>query len=966
MSGLYNTHIPFGDKTTLIKNADNSFTRTYSDKTTEYYNLAGYMVSVSDKNGNVTTLTRDSNNKLTNIIDAAGRTYSITYNTNNFISQILLPNGKVINYTYNYIGLQNVTYPDQSFKTYEYFVGQLSGVKDENQKYIAKYTYDSNLHVATSSVDGNIDKLTYSTTDPNHTTVTDALGNSTTYTIDKSTGKSIPLSISGSGCSECGTGNVTYTYDSKANVISSTDANGNITTYTYDAKGNMLTKTEASGTSLQRTTTYTYDTQWNVPLTVTDPMGNTTTFEYDNKGNLVAITDADNNETDLTRNQQGLITEISWPDESTIDIIYDQYGNVATVTDEVGNTSSYSYDIMGNVLSRTDGQGNATNYTYDLRGRITELKDALNQVTNFSYDPAGHLIGLTDPKGNQTVFSYDNGNRLAKETDPLGKQTSYSYDVMDNISSTTDANGKTTAYTYDSHNHVISATYGDNTSASFSYDPNGNLTTAANQNISYTFTYDALNRKTSITDSLNRALSYSYDLNSNLTSSTNPGGTITYTYNDLNRVVSLNDGPGSTYTFGYDARGRRNQKNYPNGIATTYTYDSANRLTDMITLLGNDPLSWYNYVYDKVGNATQLSDLNSGAHTYSYDLIYRLTQATHPDQSAEQYSYDAVGNRLGTTVLTNNEVTQDSNFNYVYDNNGNLTQKTNRSTGQVTTYTWDGQNRLTQVSFPGSTTTFKYDPFGRRIEKNNGSVTRYLYDGPNVILTYDGNNQVLAKFTHGPGVDEPLSVTANGNKFYYHADRIGSIRNLSDYKGNIVQSYTYDSFGNIKSVLDPNISKPYAFTGREWDKETGLYYCRARYYDPMEGRFISKDPIGFVGGDVNLYGYVQNNPVNLFDPYGLASTPVVDILNGLEFGFRAAGVVVWEGKKAATQEAVKALAAEYLSKLLRLSEPSSFLLDKIYTGSQIPYEASSMKEMAERISIKINNVKKDVYKCKIH
>lgn len=113
-----------------------------------------------------------------------------------------------------------------------------------------------------------------------------------------------------------------------------------------------------------------------------------------------------------------------------------------------------------------------------------------------------------------------------------------------------------------------------------------------------------------------------------------------------------------------------------------------------------------------------------------------------------------------------------------------------------------------------------------------------------------------------------------------------------------------------------------------------------------------------------LDGYVQNNPVNFIDPYGLASKPVTDILNGLEFGFRAASVVVWEGKKAAAQEAAKALATEYLSKLLRLSEPSSFLVDKTYTVSQFPTEASSMKEMAQRISDRINKIRDGVYKCK--
>jgi len=98
---------------------------------------------------------------------------------------------------------------------------------------------------------------------------------------------------------------------------------------------------------------------------------------------------------------------------------------------------------------------------------------------------------------------------------------------------------------------------------------------------------------------------------------------------------------------------------------------------------------------------------------------------------------------------------------------------------------------------------------------------------------------------------------------------LGSVVAITDAGNNVVQSYDYDSFGMAQpSTVFANC---YTYTGREWDKETGLYYYRARYYDPMEGRFISKDPIGFRGGDVNLYGYVQDNPINLADPMGLAA-----------------------------------------------------------------------------------------------
>jgi RHS repeat-associated protein len=190
--------------------------------------------------------------------------------------------------------------------------------------------------------------------------------------------------------------------------------------------------------------------------------------------------------------------------------------------------------------------------------------------------------------------------------------------------------------------------------------------------------------------------------------------------------------------------------------------------------------------------------------------------------------------------------------------------------GTTTTYGYDPEMRLIQASSPGMTASYKYDPFGRRIETNvNGAVTRYLCDRQDVIADLDVNNQVLESYTHGPGIDEPLSTQAGGQKAYYHADGLGSVTMMTDVSDNIVQSYAHDSFGNILRTGNPNFSQPYAYAGREYDQETGFYYYRARYYDPMAGRFISEDPIRLRGGDLNYYRYVRNNPVNFYDPLGL-------------------------------------------------------------------------------------------------
>jgi RHS repeat-associated protein len=169
--------------------------------------------------------------------------------------------------------------------------------------------------------------------------------------------------------------------------------------------------------------------------------------------------------------------------------------------------------------------------------------------------------------------------------------------------------------------------------------------------------------------------------------------------------------------------------------------------------------------------------------------------------------------------------------------------------------------------------SYKYDPFGRRIEKNiNETITKYLYDKEDIIAEYDGNNQLLSHYIHGPGIDEPIAMVKNSQSYFYHLDGLGSVTGITDSNGSVIQRYDYDSFGNIVSMLDPNFKQPYTYTSREYDEETGLYYYRTRYYNAKIGRFITEDPIGLAGG-INQFAYVGNNPVNWIDPWGLHAWP---------------------------------------------------------------------------------------------
>ena len=232
----------------------------------------------------------------------------------------------------------------------------------------------------------------------------------------------------------------------------------------------------------------------------------------------------------------------------------------------------------------------------------------------------------------------------------------------------------------------------------------------------------------------------------------------------------------------------------------------------------------------------------------------------------------AIGNRLSSSGVpiynynSSNELTSNSNGGYTYDSNGNtLTDATGRS------FTWDFENRLTQAVVPGTnggTTTFKYDPFGRRIQKSGPrGTTNYLYDGQDLLEEVDSSGNVMARYTDGRGIDQPLSMLRGSTNAYYLSDGIRSITSLSNSAGALANTYTYDSFGKLTASTG-TLTNPFQFTGRDFDQETGTYYYRHRYYDPQTGRFMSEDPVTFLGGN-NFYAYVLNDPTDLVDPTGL-------------------------------------------------------------------------------------------------
>ena len=201
-----------------------------------------------------------------------------------------------------------------------------------------------------------------------------------------------------------------------------------------------------------------------------------------------------------------------------------------------------------------------------------------------------------------------------------------------------------------------------------------------------------------------------------------------------------------------------------------------------------------------------------------------------------------------------------------YDANGNTL-----SDPSTKSYSWDFENRLTQAVVPGTgTVAFKYDPFGRRIQKSGPLwTTNYLYDGQweNVIEEVDNSGNILARYNQEMGLDLPLSEFRTSAASYYEQDGVNSVTSLSNSTGSLANTYTYDAFGK-QTASTGTLTNPFQYTAREFDTETGVYEYRSRYYDQNLGRFLSEDPVGFSSGTYNLYDYVSGDPVDFNDPSG--------------------------------------------------------------------------------------------------
>ncbi len=881
------------------------------------YNQFGGPITLKDALGATWTVSYDALFHPTGVSDSLGTVGSYTWDTHGQPLTRADANGKVTSYTYDQYGnLLTQTDPLGNVTTSTYdLLGRTLTEKDARGN-TTTYTYDALGHVLT--VKDALGSVTTNTYDANGNllTTTDALGHQTSYTYDV-LNHLIKTTYPDTTTTQT-------TYDFRGHPLTQTDQLGRVTTSVYDLLGQLTSVTVATGTADVGTTSYTYDAAGH-QTKVTDPLGHSTTTTYDALGQVLSVTDPLGHATTYTYTADGQQASVTDANGHKTTFTYDLRGRLTKTTYPDGTTTLASYDGVGNLLSSTDQAGLVTSYTYDLVGRLLSVTDPLSHTTSYTYDAVGNLLTITDANTHQTSFTYDALNRQTKKTWPDGSFELFSYDAVGNQTSHQLADGHVNTSAYDVMNRLVTLTYFDGTSVSYTYTATGQRATVVDGRGTTSYTYDNRDRLIKITVPSGLTVSYTYDAADNRASMVTAAGTTSYTYDAANRLASVAATGVGTTTYGYDNVGNRTLITLPNTVSTSYVYDSLNRLTSVTEMLGSQVLASYTYTLGAAGNRTKVVEGNGNTTSWSYDNAYRLTNETTKDQGGNvlyqaSYTYDAVGNRLSSTINgqqtsysynTLDQLTSANTSTYQYDGRGNLLKITN-GTSSIT-YTYDAADRLVSAIEPnGTSASYGYDADGRRVKQTVGTtVTNYLWDEASVygdvVLETDGSGTIQASYVLGEG--QLLAQTRSGTTSYFLDDGQGNVRDLTNSSGAITDQYTYDAFGNVLSAQGTT-TNAYRYTGQQLDSLTGLYSLRARYYDPTSGRFLSRDTAGVDFSnplELDRYSYTHDNPINFLDPTGhAAAKEYEDILTLLLYV--AAGAAIGGG--------IAALPKDILRKIL--------------------------------------------------
>ncbi len=695
-----------------------------------------------------------------------------------------------------------------------------------------------------------------------------------------------------------------------------------ITTYEYSPASQVTRVTDDRGSATQTV----YDSTLEVSGTI-DPKGNRIDYTYDRNQNVTSMLETERSDdggpdqvfrTDYVYDGLDRLTRITDSSQNIIVRAYDSRHNMTRLTDALGNITRFTFDGLSRLLTTTltltdtgDGSGVAVGtiaqtQTWDDDSRLLRECDGLGHCTGYTYNPSNRVIRTDYADGRFETREYDVYGNAVRVVDPNGTVVVSDYDGLDGLLDRTITPGAGVA--------------SDTTFETYEYDGLSRLIRATNDRTVVTRTYDSLSNVTQETAN-GLSVSWVHDSEGNETQTNYPGGrNVQATYDGLDRKLSVTDQAGTVASYAYVGPGGRVlRRDLGNGTRSIYAYDGLTgvpnpagdhgvkrlvRLTSSSIATGvafDDRTFAWDGMGDRLRQDNALVTLagQPRRRDLAYDSSYRLRRTTSLDGtlsvlSVSDYTLDSAGNRTTVSGPDGGAYTMsptlpepgDAQMNQYsstpfdtrgYDADGNLIST---QTGATTrTLKFDYRNLLVAVSEPatGLAVQYVYDVFGRRLEKREGAVTpvttaRYVYDEAQEIVEADAAGVPQATFVYGNDGDELLSMRRGGADYYYHSDDQNDVLALTNAAGSVVERYEYGDFG--RPTAPSVVGNPYLFSGRRYDADTGLYYYRARYFDPSVGRFISRDPRGIWSDSENIGNpltYAANNPWSRTDPTGEAT-----------------------------------------------------------------------------------------------
>ena len=675
-----------------------------------------------------------------------------------------------------------------------------------------------------------------------------------------------------------------FGYDAAGNLTEITDNQGRKTCIAYDLLNREIRRIERDG-GVQRTI---YDRNGQVVRLISPneydaqtDSGDGFQFTYDAQSRVLTVLSPDGHVLQSnTYDADGRLLQRLDGVGSGVKYEYDLAGAQRRIVSMGGASQELEYDARGRITGIVDGNGSETKYLLDEWGRITGVVKADGSTERYAYNFAGDMVSSTDGEGHTTQYEYNRMGKISAIVDPTGERETYHYDGQGRLIRRTDRNGVTVELGYNLYGAPLFKKEKDGAQGDFyEYTPEGLLKCAISAGMRYAYEYDEMGRMTRKSASGRTLLALEYDKNGNKVRQIDVTGKLTgFDYDPMGQLLRLTDDGQELAAYTYNPDGTpRAVAHGP--IRQEYAYDLDKNLTGLTVRSGEALLSHASYAYDGNGNRIRKQALD-GTTLYQYDALNQLQRVDYPAYSEELF-YDRAGNRARRLVGGEEELYQYDPRNrlmaltrggvtapFQYDNAGNLLQD------DKARYSYDAFNRTVKVeTFDGNVQVNRYDAEGLRHEmEENGRLVRFIFHKGEAVAEQEENSNVI-RLIRGSELIARSSDSESARTYYHYAsDEMGSTTHIVDESGNVQNRYAYDAWGKIE-VKEEAVPNRFTYYGQQIDPITQQYYLRARFYNPVIGRFTQEDT--YRGDGLNLYAYCANNPVYYVDPSGLAKNPYV-------------------------------------------------------------------------------------------